>query len=155
MNFNLASVSFGTLSMRIEHCLVFLVNTCLYLDSRWNFTLTITASVRWEIPQNLTIFCVRFPVKGTCEEILLSKLQAVPYRLHFKKWTSFASFFLIFDNKFRPITFRWLVLFITFTQVVFTEKVCFIETTSFNYSFTETWSIQRNPFCRFLLGTHH
>ena len=54
--------------------------------------------------------------------------------------------FQIFDKKCRPIIF---------IQVVFIEKVRFIETTSFNYTFTETQSIQRNPICRFLVGTHY
>ena len=62
--------------------------------------------------------------------------------------------FSIFDKKCRTITFRWLLLFIAFTQAVFTEKVCFIETTSFNYSFTETWSIQRNLLRHFLVDIH-
>ena len=134
------------------------MNTCLYLDSRWNlcFTLTITAAVRREIRQNLTIFFVNFPVKGSCEGIFLLKLQAVLYQMQFyQRWTSFAGFVFIFDKKCRPISFRGLLLFIAFTQVVFTEPVCFIETTSFNYSYTETWSIQQNPFCHFLVGTHY
>ena len=54
--------------------------------------------------------------------------------------------FQIFDKKCRLITF---------IQVVFIEKVRFIETTSFNYTFTETQSIQRNPLYRFLVGTHY
>ena len=40
------------------------------------------ASLRLEIRQNLTIFCVSFPVKDTYEGILL-KLQAVLYQLQF------------------------------------------------------------------------
>ena len=60
-----------------------------------------------------------------------------------------------FYRVFGPTTFRQLLLFIAFTQVVFTEKVCFIQTTSFNSLFTETWSIQRNQFCHFLAGTHY
>ena len=61
------------------------MNTCLYLDSRWDlcFILTITASVHWEIRQNLTIFCVSFPVKGTYEGIFYLRLQAVLYQLQF------------------------------------------------------------------------
>ena len=55
------------------------------------------------------------------------------------KMNFFFSFFLIFfDKKCRQIIFRGLLLFIAFTQAAFTEKVCFIETASFNYSFTET-----------------
>ena len=143
MNFFLASISFASLSMYFVYwlnfavvktivfafirnsreyniCRVFLVNTCLYFDSRGNlcFTLIITASVRWEIQQKLTIFCVSFPVKDTCEGILLKlKLQALLYHLQFyRKWTSFAGFFfLTFDRKCRPVNFRWLILFIAFT----------------------------------------
>ena len=33
--------------------------------------MTVTASVRWEIQQNLTIFCVSFPVKGNYEGIFI------------------------------------------------------------------------------------
>ena len=105
LNFYLASISFATLRMYFVYwfnlanlktivlafirnsreCRVFLVSTCLYHDSRLNlcFTLTTTASVRWEIRQNLTIFFVNFPVKGTCEGFFLIKLQAVFYQLQF------------------------------------------------------------------------
>ena len=76
----------------------------------------------------LTISCVNFPVKVTCELFL-------------------KGFFFIFEKKCQSTTFRWLILFIAFTQVVFPEKVCFIETTSFNYPFTET--------CHFLVVTHY
>ena len=117
------------------------MNTYLYLDSRWNlcFTLTITASVSWEIRQNLTIFFVSFPVKGTCDLVFLLKLQTAFYQLQNQPRTSLAGFF--FGKKRWPITFRWLLLFIAFTGVTFKEKACFIEVTSFNYSFTETWSV--------------
>ena len=65
------------------------------------------------------------------------QLLAVFYQLQFyQRWTSFAGFFLISSKKCRPITFRCLLLFIAFTQVVSTEKVSFTETTLFNYSFT-------------------
>ena len=143
--------------VRVEHCRVFSVNTCLiYLDSRWDlcFTLTRIASVSWEIRQNLTIFFVSFPVKVTFEKVFLRKLLPVFYQLQFyQRRTSFAGLFvclfiLICDKKCRPITFRWLLLFIAFTQVVFREKICFIETTSFNYYFTEIWLILS------LLGGH-
>ena len=104
------------------------------------------------IRQNLTIFFVSFPVKGTCQGVFWLKLRAVFYQLQFyQRWSSFAGFFVTFDKKCRPITFRWLLLFVAFTQVVFREKVYFIKTASFNYSFTETWSIQPNPFRRWAL----
>ena len=66
-------------SERIEHCCVFSVNTCCYLDLKRNlcFTLTVTASVRWEIQQNLTFFCVSFSLKGNFKGVFLSKVQAV------------------------------------------------------------------------------
>ena len=65
------------------------------------------------------------------------------YQLQFYyRWTSFAGFFFIFWQKVSSIAFKYLLLFIAFTQVVFTEKVSFIKTTAFNYSFTDTWSIQ-------------
>ena len=49
-----------------------------------------------EIRQNLTIFFVNFPVKGTCEGIFLLKLQAVLYQMQFyQRWTSFAGFVFI------------------------------------------------------------
>ena len=70
--------------------------------------LTITASVSWEIQQNLRILFVSFPVKVTCEGVFLLKLQAVFYQLQFLLQV----FFLNFDKKCRPITFRWLILFI-------------------------------------------
>ena len=50
-------------------------------------------------------------------------------------------FFVIFDKKCRAITFKCLLLFIALGQVVFKEKVNFINTTSFNYSSTKTWLI--------------
>ena len=43
--------------------------------------------------------------------------------------TSFAGFILLFDKQCGLTTFRWLHLFIAFTQVVFPEEFCFIETT--------------------------
>ena len=56
--------------------------------------MTITASVSWEIWQNLRIFLVSFPVKVTCEGFFLLKLQAVFYQLQFyQRWTSFVVFF--------------------------------------------------------------
>ena len=119
------------------------------------FTLTITASVSLQTRQNLTIFFATFLVKVTGDGVFLLKLLDVFLPTAILRDEPLLQVFLIFDKKCRSITFRWILLFIAFTQVVFREKVCFIETTSFNYSFTETWSIQRNPFCRFLLGTHH
>ena len=65
------------------------------------------------------------------------------------KMNFFCRFFKNFDSVDQSL------LSIAFTQVVIREKVCFIKTTSFNYSFTETSSIQRNPFCRSLVGTHY
>ena len=62
------------------------------------------------------------------------------------KLNFFCRIFLIFDKKCRPITFRWLLLLIAFTQVVFREKVCFIETTSINYYFTETYQSKEIHF---------
>ena len=49
------------------------MNTCLYLDSRWNlcFTLTITASVRWEIQQNLRFFVLVFQWKVPTKEFFI------------------------------------------------------------------------------------
>ena len=45
-------------------------------------------------------------------------------KCNFTKMNFFCRFlFFIFDKKCRPITFKWLLLFIAFTQVVFTEKV--------------------------------
>ena len=105
---------------------VFLVNTCLNLDSRWNlcFTLIITAYVRWEIRHNLMIFFISFPVKGTCEGVFLLKLQAVFTNCNFAKDELLLRFFFwTFDKKCWTITFRWPLLFIAFTQVVFREKV--------------------------------
>ena len=118
------------------------MNSCLYLDSRWNscFTLTIDDDSlwRWRIRDN-DLFC-SFPVKGNCEEVFLLSCRLFFTNCNFTKdGTSFAGFFffLNFDKKCRPITFRWLLLLIAFTQVVFRES--FIEIASFNYSFTETW----------------
>ena len=114
LNFYLASISFATLSMyfvdwfnfaivpafirnlRVEQYCVLLVNKCLYIDSRLNlcFMLILIAPVRWEIRQNLTMFFVSFPVKGTWEGVFLLKLQAIFYQLQFyQRWTSFAGFF--------------------------------------------------------------
>ena len=69
-------------------------------------------------------------MKGTCEGVFLLKLQAVvlPTAI-LPRQTSFAGFLLLFDKKCGLTTFRWLHLFIVFTQVVFTEEFCFIETT--------------------------
>ena len=87
---------------------VFLITTSLYLDSKGNlcFILTTITSVRWKIRKNLI-------VKATCEA----------------KYISFASFLLISDRKCGLTTCKWLLLFIVFAQFVFTEKICFIETT--------------------------
>ena len=94
LNFYLASISFATLSMyfvdwfnfaivpafirnlRVEQYCVLLVNKCLYIDSRLNlcFMLILIASVRWEIRQNLTMFFVSFPVKGTWEGVFFIKV---------------------------------------------------------------------------------
>ena len=73
--FNLANVKNIVIAFIRNHCRVFLVNTSLYLDSRWNlcFTLTIAASVRWEIRMNLMIFCVSYLQRSR----LMLKLQAV------------------------------------------------------------------------------
>ena len=83
----------------------------------------LTASVSWEIRQNLTIFFVSFPMKITCEGVFLAKLQTVFYQLQFyQRWTSLAGlFFNIFDKKCRPIIlygyFYWL-----FSLKLFSEK---------------------------------
>ena len=105
----------------------------------------------------LTIFCVSFPVKGTYEGIFYQSCRLIFTNCNFTKDGLLLQVFFFFwiDKKCRSIIFRWLLLFFAFTQVVFTEKVCFIETTSFNYSFTETWSIQQNLLRRFLVGTHY
>ena len=112
------------------------MNTCFYFDSRWNvcFTLTITASFHWEIRQNLTIFCVTFSSERYLRRNFLLKLQAVLYQLQFyQRWTSLVGYFKKFLTKsVGKIIFRWIHLFIAFTQAVFTEKVCFIV----SYSFT-------------------
>ena len=89
------------------------MNTCLYLDSRWIFTLTITASVSWEIRQNLTIFFVSLPLKVTCEEGFLLKSQAFCYHQQFyQRWTSFAGFFLVFGKKSLSMAFSYSYLFL-------------------------------------------
>ena len=78
-NLKIAVLALIRNSERIEHCCIFSVNTCCYLDLKRNlcFTLTITASVRWEIQQNLTFFCVSFSLKGNFKGVFLSKVQAV------------------------------------------------------------------------------
>ena len=48
---------------------------------------------------------------------------------NFTKINFFCRFSFTFDKKCGLTTFRWLHLFIVFTQVVFTEEFCFIETT--------------------------
>ena len=69
-------------------------------------------------------------MKGTCEEAFLLKLQVVILTAAILlRQTSFAGFLLLFDKKCGLTTFRWLHLFIVFTQVVFTGESCFIETT--------------------------
>ena len=81
---------------------------------------------------------VNFPVKGTCEGFFLLKLQAFLYQLQFyHRWTSFAGF-----SYFLTKSVNQSLPSIAFTQVVFTEKVCFIEITSFNYSFTDFYFVQ-------------
>ena len=47
--------------------------SCLYLDSRWNlcFMLTITASVRWEIQQNLRFFVLVFQWRVPTKEFFI------------------------------------------------------------------------------------
>ena len=78
-------------------------------------------ALRCVMRQNLTIFFVSFPVKGTCEGAFYYNFlpTAILPKVNF-----FCKFFLIFDKKCRPIIFRWILLFVTFTQVVFREKVC-------------------------------
>ena len=61
-------------------------------------------------------------------------------------------FFLIFDKKCRPIIFRWLLLFIAYTQAIFTEKVCFIEVTSFNYFYLDL--VNPMKYTLLLFGGH-
>ena len=41
------------------------------------------------------------------------------------KMNSFCRFFKIFDKKCRQTFYRWLLLFIAFTQAIFTEKVLY------------------------------
>ena len=98
---------------------------CLYLDSRWNlcFTLTVTASVSWEIPQNLTIFFASFPVKFTCEGVFLLKLQAVLYQLQFyQRWTSCTRFFFNFWQKLSTNQFSDGYFHLLLSSKLFSEK---------------------------------
>ena len=63
-------------------------------------------------------------------------------------------FFLILTKSIDKSFFRWLLLFIAFTQNFFTEKVCFIETNSFNYSFIKTSLINPTKSTLLVLGGH-
>ena len=74
---------------------------------------------RWETRQNLTIFCVSLAVKGTCEGIFFIRVAScsLPTAI-LPKMNFFCKFIFlkIFDKKkYRPITFKWLVLFILFS----------------------------------------
>ena len=92
---------------------------------RWNlcFTLTVTASVSWEIPQNLTIFFASFPVKFTCEGVFLLKLQAVLYQLQFyQRWTSCTRFFLNFWQKLSTNQFSVGYFHLLLSIKLFSEK---------------------------------
>ena len=139
LNFYLASISFATLNLYFVYwfnfanlkTIVLVLETwesrtllCIFSERMplsWfkvSFTLTITASVGNTIELNDL-----FQWNVHANEFFYQICRLFLTDCNFKRWNFFASFFLIFDKKCRPITFKWLVLFIAFTQVVFTEKV--------------------------------
>ena len=93
------------------------MNTCLYLDSRWNlcFTLTTTTSVCWKIRKNVT-------VKGTCEGIFIKVAGCNFTSCNFTKINFFCRFSFTFWQKAWANLFLDGYIYLLFSLKLFWQK---------------------------------